>query len=154
VIVIEENQPDWSLIRFDPQDYGDVLAMNLQLFPEDPDYAAEAARRMVTERAPSLYYGMYVGRQLVGDVSLTGVENCEGHLSSDILPNQRHKGYATWAARTMASYAFTSLGLEELVTSARTDNEYSQKVLERTGFTFVREVPKGWSWYRLSNPNS
>jgi RimJ/RimL family protein N-acetyltransferase len=152
--VTQESLPDWSLIRFDSQDYGDVLAMNLQLYPETPNYAEDLARRMVTERAPSLYYGMFVGKQLVGEVNLTSVENSQALLSYDILPKQRHKGYATWAARTMASYAFTGLGLEQLVASVRTENEYSQKVLERTGFTFEREVGQSWLWYRLPNPNS
>lgn len=151
-----ENRPDWSLKRFEPQDYGEVLAMNLQLYVEAPNHVPGETRRMVTEPAPSLYYGMYVDAQLVGRVSLTGVENGRAHLAYDILPGAtRNRGYATWAARTMASYAFNGLGLDELVACVRSENEYSKKVLERTGFkSDGPEFGESWRWYRLANPNT
>lgn len=56
------------------------------------------------------------------------------------------KGYATEAARAVAYYAFRELKLERLLGLTFPANVPSQRVLEKTGFTYKRDA----EWYGMT----
>jgi len=61
-----------------------------------------------------------------------------------VLPAFRRRGLATRIARIAAEHAF-SLGIERVAAYVNVDNEPSERVLERAGFTregVVRSMPK------------
>ena len=61
-----------------------------------------------------------------------------------VLPQARGRGVATTIARMLAEHAF-SLGLDRVAAYVNVDNNASERVLERAGFTregVVRSMPK------------
>lgn len=56
------------------------------------------------------------------------------------------RGYATEAARAVADYAFRELKLERLLGLTFPTNVPSQRVLEKAGFTYVRDA----EWYGIT----
>lgn len=56
------------------------------------------------------------------------------------------RGYATEAARAVADYAFRELELERLIGLTFPANVPSQRVLEKTGFAYVRDA----DWYGMT----
>lgn len=61
-------------------------------------------------------------------------------------------GFATEAARAVIDYGFSVLGLHEIVAMALIDNTDSIRVIEKLGFTFVREetTPGGFAARRFT----
>ena len=61
-----------------------------------------------------------------------------------VLPQARGRGVATTIARMLGEHAF-SLGIDRVAAYVNVDNEVSERVLERAGFTregVVRSMPK------------
>jgi ribosomal-protein-alanine N-acetyltransferase len=56
------------------------------------------------------------------------------------------RGYATEAARAVAEYAFGDLGLKRLLGLTFPANLPSQRVLEKAGFSYVRDA----EWYGMT----
>jgi len=50
------------------------------------------------------------------------------------------RGYATEAAIASLAHAFAHIGLDEIVTFTWTENTASRRVMEKSGFTFEREI--------------
>jgi RimJ/RimL family protein N-acetyltransferase len=69
-------------------------------------------------------------------------------IGYSILPQWRGMGYTTRAARLVADWAFSQVGVARLIAGTAPENVGSQRVLERAGF--VRE---GYQRSRLPGPN-
>ena len=68
------------------------------------------------------------------------------HLQNDAVKNQ---GVGTCAERLLLAYAFGELGLRAVTARAIEKNTRSQRVLEKAGFSFVRQE-NGFLHYRCS----
>ena len=66
-------------------------------------------------------------------IGLSGVR--AGKLGYAVAADQWNRGYATDAARTMTTFAFTVLGLHRITAAVGPDNAASFAVLKRLGFT-------------------
>jgi RimJ/RimL family protein N-acetyltransferase len=74
---------------------------------------------------------------VLGGVSLAEVRPDQGRAAVGywLSPTARGRGAATQAVRLLAGWAFTELGLARLELTCGPDNESSQRVAERCGFT-------------------
>ena len=127
----------------------------------DPPFADLAEARIFLENyKPYSEYGY--GRWAV---ELAGTGNCIGwcglkysperdetDLGFRLFRNQWGRGYATEAARACVRHGFGPLGLAAIVGRAMAPNLASVRVLEKTGFRFVKEEkgePFPWLLFRL-----
>jgi RimJ/RimL family protein N-acetyltransferase len=73
--------------------------------------------------------GAFVGR--------VGLHNPEGwpdlELGWMLMPNQRHKGYATEASRAALDFAFHQLKAPRVISLIRTENSESERIAHRIG---------------------
>ena len=89
---------------------------------------------------------------VIGQVDLKHIDliekTCELsiHLKSDAV---KDRGYGTRAERLAIAYAFETLGMETVLADCVEKNHRSQHVLEKLGFTLVRQED-GFKYYRLS----
>jgi RimJ/RimL family protein N-acetyltransferase len=74
---------------------------------------------------------------VLGSVSLYEVRLDQGRAAVGywLAPGARGRGAATHAARLLARWAFAELGLARLELTCSPDNEASQRVAERCGFS-------------------
>jgi RimJ/RimL family protein N-acetyltransferase len=73
--------------------------------------------------------------QVVGDVGLQRLEGGEEvELRYRLLPSVGGQGFATEACDAALEYAFSDLGLDEVIAVISDDNASSQRVAERLGF--------------------
>jgi RimJ/RimL family protein N-acetyltransferase len=75
--------------------------------------------------------------RILGGASLYDIEAAQGRASTGywLAPDARGRGIATRAVRLLARWAFVDLGIERLQLTCGPDNEASQRVAERAGFT-------------------
>ena len=124
-----ENDPDtfMDMTRFAPYEYT----------PE------RAARYFEEQQSPDRIVFMIVeDGKPVGEVKLKYIDHETKQCSLGIhLQNDRAKnrGIGTAAERLALSYAFDVLGMETVNADAVLKNKRSQHVMEKVGFTFVRE---------------
>lgn len=78
------------------------------------------------------------GRPLVGMVSAQVEDTGEVELGYTIGPAYAGRGYATEMVRTISDAVFNLTEARVLVASSRTINPASRRVLEKSGFTFVK----------------
>ena len=124
-----ENDPDifMDMSRFTPYSYA----------PEQVDRYFEKQRS--PDRAMFL---ILLDGAPVGEVGFKHIDRankvCELtiHLQNDGVKN---RGIGTAAQRLALDYAFDVLGMETVNANAVLKNKRSQHVLEKAGFTFVRE---------------
>jgi [ribosomal protein S5]-alanine N-acetyltransferase len=74
---------------------------------------------------------------LLGGASLNNVSLPEGRAAIGywLAPHARGRGVATHAVRLLCAWAFDDLGIARLELTCGPDNEASQRVAERCGFT-------------------
>lgn len=92
------------------------------------------------------------GETVIGQVDLKHIDliekTCELsiHLKSDAV---KDRGYGTQAERLAIAYAFDTLGMEAVLADCVEKNHRSRHVLEKLGFTLIREE-NGFKYYRLN----
>ena len=97
-------------------------------------------------------FAVLLGERVIGQVDLKHIDHEEGtcelsiHLKSDAVKNQ---GFGTRAERLAIDYAFDTLGMERILADSVEKNHRSQHVLEKLGFTLVRQE-NGFKYYRLN----
>ena len=69
------------------------------------------------------------------------------------MPKYWGRGYATEATKAAIDYGFRQLQLKEIFASVHVENSRSQKVLQKSGLTFIetyqwQQTP--WYWYRIT----
>ena len=78
--------------------------------------------------------------EAVGDAGLLYLpDSQETELGYRLLKSHWGKGLASEAARRWLDYAFGELGLPEVIAFAHPDNIGSVRVMQKCGFTFLRE---------------
>jgi len=73
-----------------------------------------------------------LGGASIYDIEAAWARACVGYW---LAPHARGRGIATRAVRLLARWAFVDLGIERLQLTCGPDNEASQRVAERAGFT-------------------
>lgn len=97
-------------------------------------------------------FAVLLGERVIGQVDLKHIDpeerTCELsiHLKSDAVKN---RGFGTRAEQLAIDYAFDTLGMERILADSVEKNHRSQHVLEKLGFTLVRQED-GFKYYRLS----
>ena len=79
--------------------------------------------------------------ELIGDAGVNEVEGKDGELEIGYVICASHsgKGLATELVRAMTNYAFSRFGVRALYGRVMRGNGASVRVLEKNGYTFVRE---------------
>jgi RimJ/RimL family protein N-acetyltransferase len=108
------------------------------------DYRERHAREFIAGSAGNLAHGHELAMAVVdGDDRLLGALGISNFDWTDLkaeigywmAANARGRGIGTRATRMLAEWALMSLGLERLELLAHPDNEASQRLAERAGFT-------------------
>jgi len=79
---------------------------------------------------------------LMGTVSLVDIQGDEAELGYWLGVDYWGKNYATEAARALADFAFSALGINKLTADHLTDNPASGKVMEKIGMTYQHNIQK------------
>jgi len=82
--------------------------------------------------------GRYVGRAGLRHVEVGGAHEIE--LAYALMADYWGCGLATELGRTLLKLAFGPLGMGQVVCFTLTSNRASQRVMEKLGFTFEREI--------------
>jgi RimJ/RimL family protein N-acetyltransferase len=82
--------------------------------------------------------GRFVGRAGLRHVQVGG--NDEVELSYALMPEYWGRGLATEMARACVVVGFEQLGLADVVAFTLTTNRASQRVMQKIGFTYEREI--------------
>jgi len=77
--------------------------------------------------------------ELIGHVGLSP-KNSQVEIGYAVEDKYQGKGYATQAARTMADWGMQHFGLESILGIVSADNTASCRVLEKAGFSLVRQA--------------
>jgi RimJ/RimL family protein N-acetyltransferase len=109
-----------------------------------PNYRERHAREFIGGTAVDLASGRELALAIVdGDDRLLGAlgisnfdwEDHKAEIGYWMAAEARRRGIGARATRMLAEWALTSLGLERLELLAHPDNEASQRLAERAGFT-------------------
>lgn len=97
-------------------------------------------------------FAVLLGERVIGQADLKHIDpeerTCELsiHLKSDAVKN---RGFGIRAEQLAIDYAFDTLGMKRILADSVEKNHRSQHVLEKLGFTLVRQED-GFKYYRLS----
>ena len=111
-----------------------------------PDSPEECAARLARDRAHWKDHGfgrwaVIANGKLIGFGGVTVSKEFDGlNLSYHLDPQSWGNGYATELVRESVSFAFKDLGARRIIGLVRSANPASQKVLQKSGFSFEREV--------------
>lgn len=113
-----------------------VWEMTGDLYPESPSQARESYDEMLADDATVLLV-LDDGTGPVGQIRLKNVnrQSGTGRVSYFVLPDHHGNGYATEAVSLVVGYAFETLRLHKVRANTLDQNEASQRVLEKVGFT-------------------
>jgi ribosomal-protein-alanine N-acetyltransferase len=87
-------------------------------------------------------------RELIGHVGLSPLRG-EVEIGFAIEARHQSKGLATEAVRAMSEWALRRFELQRILGVVARDNAGSSRVLQRAGFTFTVESPRGWTYERV-----
>lgn len=93
---------------------------------------------------PATFLVAEVGGRIVGRASIrfdmdANIAREGGHIGYGVIPGERRKGYATEILLQSLDIVFGQ-GIRRVLVTCATDNEGSQKVIERCGGVFESEV--------------
>lgn len=107
---------------------------------------------MFAEKAADGGAGETIGRSGLRHYYLDGRDEIELLYAFD--PDVWGRGYGTEAALAVVEYAFDTAGLDSIVSFTQPDNPGSQRVMEKAGLTFEKEMlrlePPAFLVYRLT----
>ena len=77
------------------------------------------------------------GDRVLGAMGMSNFDwaDMKGEIGYWVVPEARRRGVGSRATRMLAEWALTGLGLERLELLAHPENEASQRLAERAGFT-------------------
>ena len=115
-------------------------------------YDAEAVDRYYdAKQSPSrVLFAIVKDGRTIGELHLKSIDWTKKECTLSIhMQNDagKGKGYGTKAERLALEYAFTVMGMNVVCADAIVKNIRSQHVLEKVGFTFVKEE-NGFRYYR------
>jgi len=82
--------------------------------------------------------GKFVGRAGLLDYLIDGT--LETELLYALMPDFWNRGLATEIGKRIIAYAFEEIGLEELVCFTLHENKASQRVVEKLGFQYEKDI--------------
>ena len=144
-LMSEENSIDVYTFEKENQEY---FERNLPPRPGnyfDPEGFKEITRELLTEQTNRDVY-MHLIRDsqgaMVGRINLGVLENDQktAELGYRIGGNYTNLGYASEAVKLVLDKAFHTYGLNKIVAGTATDNQASNRVLLKNGFTFSRVI--------------
>jgi predicted acetyltransferase len=96
------------------------------------------------DAVPSQTYFLMCEGKIIGRSELRRKLNAEfeikyGHISADIRPSERKKGFGTLILFLTLEKA-RELGLKKVLITCRTDNTASAKIIEKCGGVFDKQV--------------
>jgi RimJ/RimL family protein N-acetyltransferase len=103
-----------------------------------------ASHRKCAAQGTDLTFAIWQGNRLIGSINIENRGDDTTGIGYWIGKEYWRNGYASEAVAAILSYAFDELGINLLLTDLFADNVASARVLERAGFTFLREK-SGWS---------
>ncbi|WP_227380863.1 GNAT family N-acetyltransferase [Haladaptatus halobius] len=103
--------------------------------PVNQHMIEERIEETVEEDDDSIFLLTCVDENPIGGVSVRKMRQSHGMLAYWLLPEERGQGYMTESAALLVNHAFTSVGLHRIFAWMIDDNEASQAVLQRLGFT-------------------
>jgi RimJ/RimL family protein N-acetyltransferase len=103
--------------------------------PKSRSAIEERIQEGIEQDEDSIYLMMCVDETPVGSVSLKDMRRSHGMLAYWLLPDKRGHGYVTEGAALLLEHAFDTIGLHRVFAWTIDDNEASQAVLRRLGFT-------------------
>lgn len=83
--------------------------------------------------------------RVVGTITLTGIVRgpfCSGYLGYWVSASHEGRGLATAAVQEVCHIAATTLGLHRIEAATLPENTRSQRVLKRSGFTYIGVAPQ------------
>lgn len=118
------------------------LARYLKWTP--PKDIAEARKTFCRKLKGSLRWGIFLGEEFAGSLSLFNIQRDIGRRKMDsaemgfwINPELRGQGIATEAAKALLGFAFSVFGLRKVLISCVPENTASEKVIQKLQFRFV-----------------
>ena len=144
-LLSEENSTDVYSFEKENREY---FERNLPPRPGnyfDPEGFKEITRELLTEQTNRDVY-MHLIRDsqgaMVGRINLGVLENDQktAELGYRIGGNYTNLGYASEAVKLVLDKAFHTYGLNKIVAGTATDNQASNRVLLKNGFTFSRVI--------------
>lgn len=115
--------------------------------PKPYPYPEGEARREILkavkdrEEGVAYCFAILADGHFAGVCKLKDVDDTQGELGYWIGVQFWGKGIASRAARMVLEFAFSELGLEQVIAHTLIQNKASSQVLERLGFAFLREEP-------------
>lgn len=97
--------------------------------------AVERYVEETVEGGDTIFLLICVDEEPVGGVNLLDMRQDHGMLHYWLLPEERGHGYVTEGAALLLNHAFDTMGLHRVFAWTIADNEASQAVLRRLGFT-------------------
>ncbi|WDE11463.1 GNAT family N-acetyltransferase [Thalassomonas haliotis] len=88
---------------------------------------------------------------LMGTMSLVDIQGDEAELGYWLGIDYWRHGYATEAAKALADFAFSSLGIKKLTADHLLDNPASGKVMEKIGMSYQHNIQKLDRYGRLAD---
>ena len=131
-----------------------VYADKAQFSPYVYDAAAVDRYWEARQGPDRVMLAVMLSGEVIGELQLKGIDRGRQectlsiHLCSDKVKN---RGFGTAAEKLALRYAFEELGLETVYADALVKNARSCHVLEKAGFTFLREE-NGFRYYRCLQP--
>lgn len=104
-------------------------------FPRNRNVIESQIEERVVEDDDSIFLLICVDEEPVGGVYLKDIRQDHGMLGYWLLPEERGHGYVTEGAAVLLDHAFETVGLHRVFAWTIDDNEASQEVLRRLGFT-------------------
>lgn len=108
---------------------------------------------------PSYFFVNRTAGVLAGNGGFAGPpsESLEVEIGFEIAPEHQNQGYATAAVQALLKIAFARPSIQAVVAHTLAEENASNAVLRKTGFTFIAELPNlevgaVWKW-RLPRPD-
>lgn len=110
-------------------------------FPYPKDGARQWYKFVNAEREKGNHYPFAIlyNEEFVGSISVRKENEETGAIDYWVAPNFWNKGIATMAVHKAIDFGFEELRFRKFETCCLTENPSSGKVLEKNGFTFVKE---------------
>lgn len=141
--ITEDDVPAWFERASDPESAvlaGDPIPESIEMGVQWLRRHRERFRRQEGIRWAIVPEG---SADSVGTIGLNIISTEERVAELGIVIGRAHwgKGIGTSAARLVTGYAFGTLGLTEIRAEALQRNLASRRLLEKTGFRFLRKIP-------------
>ena len=145
-IMSEDARPLWENLFYDPKQYWLFFQQNLK------DYnMCQRFIDLYADRYGEDYFFFWaitrqVNSETIGLISLHGVDplNNNSQIAWAIGEQDRNKGYATEAARSVINFGFKEVGLHTIVAEIVKYNNPSIRVAKKLGMKQIGTMPQSW----------